>query len=89
MEGILTVAEMIETLEQYDPDTPVMIAVIKYPEEFTIRRDLEGRPTWSDSTDVECQPLSDEEGEITLVNGTVMIAVELTDYDAQRHFAGG
>lgn len=88
MEGIMTAAEMIAKLGEYDPDTPVMVAVIKYPEEFAIRI-KDGQASWSDHTDVECRPLSSDEGEITLVNGTIMIAVELTDYDAQRHFAGG
>ena len=88
MDGILTVADMIEVMQGFEPTAPVMVAVIKYPEEFAIRvRD--GEASWADHTDVECQPLSDEEGDITLINGTVMISVELTDYDAQRHFAGG
>lgn len=88
MQGILTVGEMIDQLTEFPSDTPVMVAVIKYPEEFAIRL-KEGEVTWADHTDVECQPLSDEAGEITLVNGTLMIAVELTDYDEQRHYAGG
>ena len=88
MQGILTVGEMIDQLTEFPSDTPVMVAVITYPEEFAIRvRD--GEATWADHTDVECQALSDEAGEITMVNGTVMIAVELTDYDEQRHYAGG
>lgn len=86
MEGIMTVGELIEALREQPEDAPVMIAVVKYPEEFTIRA-KGGKATWSDHTDVECIPL--EQGEITVVDGVVTIAVELTDYDAQRHFAGG
>lgn len=86
MEGIMTVREVIEELSHRDPDAPVMIAVIKYPEEFSIRF-KDGVPSWSDSTDVECLPL--ETGEIiTTHEGTVLMAVELADYDAQRHYAG-
>lgn len=86
MDGIMTVREVIEELTGRDPDAPVMIAVIKYPEEFTIRF-KDGIPTWADSSDVECLPL--ETGEIiTTHDGAVVMAVELADYDAQRHFAG-
>lgn len=86
MEGIMTVADLRGELERFDDDTPVMIAVIKYPEEFAIRvRD--GQPTWMDSTDVEVHPLEHEE--VTKQQGFCTIAVELDDYDRQRHFAGG
>ena len=86
MEGIMTVGDLIRALEELPSDAPVMVAVVKYPEEFSVRV-KEGEASWTDHTDVECMPL--EDGEITLINGVVHIAVELTDYDAQRHFAGG
>lgn len=87
MDGIMTVSEVIEELQQRDPDAPVMIAVIKYPEEFTVRF-KDGIPSWSDSSDVECLPL--EPGEITTTHeGVVMFAVELADYDAERHLTHG
>ena len=91
MEGINTlgnfIAELTNLASEHDAwDKPVMIAVVKYPEEFGVRiRD--GKATWTDRTDVECHPL--EEGEVTLIDGIVHIAVELEDYDEQRHFAGG
>lgn len=86
MDEIMTVRQVIEELQGRDPDAPVMVAVIKYPEEFSIRF-KDGIPTWSESSDVECIPL--EVGEITTTHdGVVMMAVELADYDAQRHFAG-
>lgn len=85
MDGIMTVREVIEDLTGRDPDAPVMIAVIKYPDEFAIRF-KDGIPTWADSSDVECVPL--ETGEITTTHeGVVMIAVELAEYDARRHVA--
>lgn len=85
MDGIMTVREVIEDLTGRDPDAPVMIAVIKYPDEFAIRF-KDGVPTWADSSDVECVPL--ETGEITTTHeGVVMIAVELAEYDAKRHVA--
>jgi len=86
MDGIMTTSDLIEALRELPPDAPVMVAVVKYPEEFAVRI-REGEANWADHTDVECQPL--EAGEITMINGVVHIAVELTDYDAQRHFAGG
>lgn len=86
MEGIMTVREMIEELEQLPQDAPVMIAVIKYPEEFQVKV-TNGNVSWTESTTVECHPL--EAGEITVIDGIVHVAVELMDYDEQRHFAGG
>jgi hypothetical protein len=83
MDGIMTVREVIEELSGRNPDAPVMIAVIKYPDEFAIRF-KDGVPSWADSTDVECIPL--ETGEITTTHeGVVMMAVELEEYDAVRH----
>lgn len=91
MEGIVTlgdfIAELTDIASSQDAwGAPVMIAVIKYPEEFAVRI-KDGKASWADNSDTEVQPY--ESGEITLVDGSVMIAVELTDYDAQRHFAGG
>lgn len=88
MDDIMTCRELIQALLELPPDAPVMIAVIKYPEEFALRVDVEGELSWMDSTDVEVVPL--ERDEVTLQRGNcVTIAVELADYDAQRHFAGG
>lgn len=86
MDGIMTTADLIEELKKQPPTQPVMIAVVKYPEEFALRHKDDGW-SWLDSTDVEVQPL--EHGEVTTQNGFTTIAVELMDYDAQRHFAGG
>jgi len=86
MEGIMRVGELIEELLEHDVDAPVMIAVVKYPAEFALRH-KGGEWSWMDSTDVECHPL--EHGEITVQRGAIVLAVELNDYDAQRHFAGG
>lgn len=86
MDGIMTVADLIAELQEYPAEAPVMVAVIKYPEEFKVQI-KDGSASWSNHTDVECQPLEHEE--ITMIDGVVHLAVELTDYDAQRHFAGG
>jgi len=86
MDGIITASELITELERMPPDMPVMIAVIKYPEEFQIEV-KDGEASWMDHDDVEVQPL--EDGEVTMQDGFVCISVELNDYDAQRHFAGG
>lgn len=90
MDDIMTVRDLIAELEQRDPDLPVMIAVVKYPEEFNWKESkVDGTMTWMDSTDVEVHPL--EHGEVTMQENPNMLvlAVELMDYDAQRHFAGG
>jgi len=89
MEGYTTVRELIHQLVDMPPDAHVQIAVVKYPEEFAIRQDetSESGASWLNGTDTECHIL--EADEITLQNGIVTIAVELEDYDAQRHFAGG
>jgi hypothetical protein len=91
MEGIVTVGELIAELQKQPQDAPVMIAVIKYPEEFAVRfkpnddGDLEAN--WADSPDIELVPY--EADDITMQRGVCTIAVELTDYSLQRHYAGG
>lgn len=85
MQGILTTSELIEALRELPPDAPVMVAVVKYPEEFKVRFTPGGTANWADHTDVECIPLE----EITITEGMVTLTVELADYDEQRHFAGG
>lgn len=87
MQGIMTVGDLIDELGSLPREAPVMIAVIKYPAEFALRSRNGEAWTWTDSTDVECHPL--EQGEITMNDGIIHIAVELNDYDEQRHFAGG
>lgn len=87
MDDIMTVGELIEELHRQPPDARVMIAVVKYPAEFALKRNGNGEISWLDHSDTECIPL--ERGEITNQNGMVVLAVELMDYDAQRHFAGG
>lgn len=80
MEGIMTNQDLIDELSKQPLDAPVMIAVIKYPEEFPVTG-------WLNSETVECKPL--ESGEVTLHEGLIVISVELDDYSRERHFAGG
>lgn len=85
---IMKVGDLIAQLLEYDANLPVMIAVVKYPEEFALRKNAHtGEVSWMDSTDVECIPL--EHGEVTNQDDIITIAVELMDYDEQRHIAGG
>ena len=87
MNDLMKVRDLIAALAEKNPDAPVMIAVIKYPEEFSVRF-KDGVPSWADSTDVECIPW--DAGEVTTSHdGVVMIAVELAVYSEQRHVAGG
>jgi hypothetical protein len=83
---IMTTGDLIEVLKEFPPEQLVMIAVCKYPEEFCIRF-KDGEPSWDTSTDVEVLPL--EAGEIVTLRGMTTLMVELADYDAQRHLAGG
>jgi hypothetical protein len=83
---IMTVKDLIKELTNMPMDAPIMIAVVKYPEEFAIRI-KQGEASWTDSTDVDVLPL--ETGEVTLQRGCVTFAVELTDYSIERHMAGG
>ena len=87
MEGMLTVKDLIEELQTRDPNLPVMIAVIKYPEEFEVRF-VDGVPDWTHHTSVECHPLEGD-GAVCNIDDIIYIAVELDDYSEQRHFAGG
>ncbi len=87
MEGIVTVGEFREALERYDPDLPIQVAVVKYPEEFTLRGGFDTELSWTDSTDVELIMI--ELDEITQQGPCVTVCVELTDYNEQRHKAGG
>lgn len=88
MTDIMTNRDLINALLELPLDAKVMIAVVKYPEEFALRVNLEEKTaSWLNSTDVECHPL--EFDEVTLQDGMIHIAVELEDYDRLRHEAGG
>jgi len=87
MEGLFTVGDLIDELEKRDRDLPVMIAVIKYPEEFEIRF-TNGIPDWTHHTSVECHPLEGD-GTVTNIDDIIYIAVELDDYSEERHLQGG
>jgi hypothetical protein len=87
MDNIIHVRELIEELEQFPDDCPIMIAVIKYPGEFAIRTTQEGELRWDLGTDVEVNPL--EEGEISLHEGQVWLQVELEEYDTERALLNG
>lgn len=86
MDGIMTCRDLINELLQLPDEAPVMIAVVKYPEEFAIRV-KDGEWSWDESTDVECLPLDSDE--ISVQHGMIYLVVELEDYDEQRHIAGG
>ena len=87
MENIYTVGELIEDLGNYPADQPVMMVVVKYPGEFTIKPDLDGNPRWDNGTDVEVHPL--EHGEITEKDGQVWLTVELHEYNEERAMLNG
>lgn len=82
MDDIFTVADLIEELGTLPQDAPVMITVVKYPNEFRLRPTPGGNASWDLGTDVECHPL--ERGEVTLQEGLVYLTVELADFDEAR-----
>lgn len=73
---IMTVAQLIDQLTEYDGDTPVMIAVVKNPGE------VDNKPIrwdWDSDTAVEVVPLSPDD--VTMQHGTmVYLTVELAEY---------
>ena len=85
MDDVMTVRQLMEELSDLPPDAPVMMTVVKYPNEFQIRSGPDGVGRWDTGTDVECHPL--EHGEVTLQDGLVYLTVELTDYDEARREA--
>lgn len=87
MNGILTVAELIEELQEHPPDALVMMAVVKYPGEFALRATPEGEWRWDLGTDVEVSPL--EHDEITQVDGQVWLTVELAEFNEERAMLNG
>lgn len=80
MEGIMTTGDLAEVLAAYPLDTPVMIAVVKYPHQMPVFN-------WRDDSSSECLPL--EGDEVTCLDGIVYIAVELTEYNEERRAMGG
>ena len=92
MEGIMTIRDLIQELTHFEDgternlDEPVMIAVIKYPEEFKLQfRD--GEPRWTDHDDVELIPLGFDD--IISFDGVCHIAAELEEFNKERWMVGG
>lgn len=73
MDDILRVQDLIRELEQLPLDAPVLIGVVKYPDQFELSDD------WDISQAVEVLPL--ETGEVFLKRGAAMMVVELADFE--------
>lgn len=86
MEGTITVAQLIEELGNLPPEAIVMIPVVKYPGEFTMRHTEQGW-RWDLGTDVEVVPLDLDD--ITLVDGQCWLTVELMEYNEERATLNG
>lgn len=84
---IYTVAQLIDELGDFPPDALVMLAVVKYPGEFSMRADDEGTLRWDLGTDVEVVPF--ELGDLTLTQGQAWITVELAEYNIDRALLNG
>lgn len=82
MDDVYRVCDLIEELGQLPPDAPVMIAVVKHPAQFMDAFFTHPSNRWDLSTACEVHPL--ERGEVTLQEGLVYLATELTDFVEQQ-----
>lgn len=82
MDHIMTVRDVIEQLQGYDPDLPVMIGVCKYPEEMPTHN-------WLDHETSEVIAVEQDDISIHDNGGVIIFGCELADYSKERHFAGG
>lgn len=82
MHDVLRVQDLIRELEALPLDAPVMVAVVKYPDQFELKSD------WDLSSAVEVCPL--ETGEVLDMRGMVLLTVELTDFqeELEAHIPG-
>lgn len=78
MDQILRVQDLITELEKLPMGAPVMIAVVKYPDQFELKVSSDGEATWDHNEAVEVVPL--ETGEIHRHGDLIYITAELTDY---------
>ncbi|PYS90453.1 MAG: hypothetical protein DMF62_04640 [Acidobacteria bacterium] len=80
MDDVFTVAGLIAELECLPPDAPVLITIVKYPQD-SMRRDLEQWGIdWDEGDDVEVVPLE----QLYMKAGLVHLCTELTDYSEER-----
>jgi hypothetical protein len=88
MEGIMTVADLIEELQGMTQDAPVFLAVLKYPGEFRIKWDEEGVGDWMNHSEYECSPLTPDEI-IDHPSGIVYISAEVEEFNEERWMLNG
>ena len=74
----MTVRDLIRARTQLPPEALVMLAVVKYPDLFEVRKEPDGTMSWDKSEAVEVCPL--ERGEIYLQGNEAIICVELVEY---------
>ena len=83
MDNIITAGELRTLLEDFPPETKVMIPVVKYPGEFGIEWDAHTDEwRWDLGSDVEVVPLEAED--ILHKDGQCWLVIELTDYSEER-----
>lgn len=89
MTDIYTVKQLMAELSELPPEAPVMLCVVKYPNEFGLRPDHsnDGVMAWDDGDDVEVHPL--EHGEVTLQRGMAYLTVELDEFNPERAMLTG
>lgn len=79
MDSLMSVRDLILKLSDEDPDDKVMITVVKYPEQFELRRSSTGGYTWDHNQACESVPLEIDEA-IRKEPGMIFLTVELTEY---------
>jgi len=80
MDNVYTVGELIRELGEMPEDAPVLVTIVKYPQD-SMKRDLDQWDVdWDEGDDVEVIPLE----QTYVKDGIVHLCSELTDYSEER-----
>ena len=80
-DDIYTAKQLIDELQDLPPDTPIMLCVVKYPDQFRLKRDVDSNEwRWDNGSDTEQHPLTETE----LIDGLLYLTVELTEFNPER-----
>lgn len=80
MDNIYRVGDLVEELMELPLDTPILVTIVKYPQD-SMKRDLDDWDgDWDLGDDVEIVPLE----QTYIKDGVVHLCTELTDYSEER-----
>jgi hypothetical protein len=80
MDNVFTVGELVEELMQLPQDAPVLMTIVKYPQDSMKRPLSDWNIGWDEGDDVEVVPLE----HLYMKEGLVHLCLELTDYSEER-----